>query len=278
MNILRKQLSIGVLGVTVLFSSCGGDSKDTKKDTGEKKPDVTVKKYPIEKALDILAKENDVARTLYTKGIVGPGKKAGLKFDEDWRKDDVEAGPLPALFLRGISAQIQKSDVELGLFLGSEFPINTSNKFTGKQMTLFEKIKKDTMPQFFFDEDSKMHTAMFADIAGAMPCVSCHNGHEETPKDDWKLGDIMGATTWTYPKDSVTYEEIVAMVEAYRTGAKYTLNEYAQEIEAFESSDKPVIGDKWPAEGMFVPSADVFLDSVKTLSHFETIKDKLAAN
>ena len=59
--------------------------------------------FSVEEVLEMVAKENDVTRTLYTKAIVGKGKKQGMKFDEDWRKDDVEAGPLPALFLRGVS-------------------------------------------------------------------------------------------------------------------------------------------------------------------------------
>jgi adenylate cyclase len=50
--------------------------------------------------LEICAAENAVVRELYTKSIVEPGLKAGLKFNEKWRDPDVDAGPLPALFLR----------------------------------------------------------------------------------------------------------------------------------------------------------------------------------
>lgn len=233
--------------------------------------------FSIEKALEIVAKENDIARTLYTKGIVGPGKKQGIKFDEDWRKDDVEAGPLPALFLRGISSFIQKSPVPLGLYLGSDFPINAANKLEGKQAEYFAKIKETSKPEFFFDEANSLHTAMFPDFAGAKPCVSCHNEHEQTSKKDWKLGDIMGATTWTYPKDKITFTELKDIVEAYRGGIKYTLGEYVSEIEAFENSDKPMVGEKWPTEGLYIPAPEAFLDSVKTLASTGTLDAMLAS-
>lgn len=233
--------------------------------------------FPIEKVLEIVAKENDIARTLYTSGIVGPGKKNGLKFDEDWRKDDVEAGPLPALFLRSTSSFIQRGTVPLGLYLGSDFPVNSANKFMGKQAELFEEIKKDEKPKFFYDEETELYTAMFPDFASAMPCVSCHNDHEQSPKKDWKLGDVMGATTWTYPKEKLTYEEAKEIINVYRSGIVNTFEEYIKEINSFKTSEKPEIGTTWPNKGYFIPEPMVFLDSVKTLASTQTL-DALLAN
>lgn len=228
--------------------------------------------FAVAEVLEMVSKENDITRTLYTKAIVGEGKKQGMKFDEDWRKDDVEAGPLPALFLRGISSSIKKSDVPLGLYLGSDFPINNANKFEGKQAELFEQIKKDQKPQFFYDSDQQLHTAMFADLAGAAACVTCHNEHKQTPKSDWKLGDVMGATTWQYPKDSLTYEGTLKVIDAYALGTKDIYNAYLAEVANFKTSEKPEIGNKWPSEGKYLPTAEVFLDSVRKLASYETMK------
>ncbi|WP_152286774.1 c-type heme family protein [Flavicella marina] len=251
---------------TTFLISCGGvpeKSKDTKKEKLE---------FSVAEVLEMVSKENDVTRTLYTKAIVGAGKKQGMKFDEDWQKEDVEAGPLPALFLRGIANDIRKSDVPLGLYLGSDFPINKANKFEGKQGELFKKIKEDRIPQHFYDEDQKVYTAMFADVAGAPACVSCHNKHEQTTKDDWKLGDVMGATTWQYPTDSLSYDATIAVLKAYRNGTKAIYKDYLDEIAAFKSSKKPEIGDKWPsAGGLYLPSPEVFLDSVRELASYETM-------
>lgn len=227
--------------------------------------------FSIEEAFKIVAHENDVARKLYTKGVVGPGKKAGIGFDEDWRKDDVEAGPLPALFLRGVSSYIQKSDVPMGLYLGSDYPVNNANKFMGKQAEVFAEIKSDEAPKFFKDEESSLQTAMFPDFAAANPCVNCHNDHPESPKTDWKLGDVMGATTWTYPKDSVTFTELKAMINAYHEGVVFTFNEFLEEAKAFQTKEVPEIGETWPTMGYYLPTAEEFLDSVKTLSSKATL-------
>jgi len=267
---LSIQLTLLYTICAKLLISCGGVPEETPAGTKEEKV------FAVSDVLEMVAKENDVTRTLYTKAIVGGGKKQGMKFDEDWRKDDVEAGPLPALFLRGVATSIKKSPVPLGLYLGSDFPINAANKFVGQQAELFKVIKEDRKPQFFYDEDAKLHTAMFADVAGAKPCVSCHNKHEQTSKSDWELGDVMGATTWQYPKDSLTYKETVDVLNAYANGTVDIYKQYLAEIAAFKDSEKPEIGTKWPKDGKYLPTAEVFLDSVKKLSSYETMKNLLA--
>lgn len=252
--------------ITFTIISCGGVPEKSKEVKTEKM------EFSVAEVLEMVSKENDVTRTLYTKAIVGAGKKQGMKFDEDWQKEDVEAGPLPALFLRGVANDIRKSEVPLGLYLGSDFPINKANKFEGKQADLFSKIKEDRAPQHFYDESQKVYTAMFADVAGAPACVSCHNKHEQTTKSDWKLGDVMGATTWQYPTDSLSYESTLAVLKAYRNGTKAIYQDYLDEIAAFKTSDKPEIGDKWPsAGGLYLPSPEVFLDSVRELASYETM-------
>ena len=264
-----NKLSTIIFG-SIILSSCGGVPEEN----SEKGGDENV--FSVAEVLEMVAKENDVTRTLYTKAIVGKGKAQGMKFDEDWRKDDVEAGPLPALFLRGVATSIRKSPVPLGLYLGSDFPVNAANKFEGKQADLFKQIKRDQKPQFFYDEEQKLHTAMFADLASAGACVSCHNSHPQTTKSDWKLGDVMGATTWQYPKDSLSYKETVAVLSSYAKGTVDIYLEYLDEVSKFKDSEKPEIGTKWPEEGKYLPTAEVFLDSVKKLSSYETMKHLVA--
>src|SRR5262245_18378791 len=169
----------------------------------------TGRTVPIEKVFRILAAENVVARALWTADIVVTGTKVGLKFDEKWRDADLAAGPLPALFLREAATAIHKSRVPLGLFLGSDFPISQSNKFTGVQAEHFQRLRSTGKPDFFQALDIWPYSAVFADPAVAPGCVSCHYEHPESAKTDWKLNDIMGATTWSYPKGEVTLDELM---------------------------------------------------------------------
>ena len=224
------------------------------------------KTYSVEEAFELLAHLNDSYRTLYTKAIVGKGKENGLNFDEDWQDTKVEAGPLPALFLRGTSQEIEKRPIPLGLYLGSDFPIEKSNKFSGIQAEKFQEIRTDRKPRFFYDTGSERHIAMFPDIASAAACVSCHNEHPNTSKDDWKLGDIMGATTWSYPKDSLSTDEVVEWVQVYQTAALTTYTHYLSETQKFTQNEKPSIGENWPDKGYYLPSRERFADSVHQLT------------
>lgn len=266
--IIRSLLCIFLI---LLIAACGGVPEETGTTSLSEH-----KVFSVGEVLEMVARENDATRTLYTKAIVGAGNKQGMKFDEDWRKDEVEAGPLPALFLRGIASSIRKGTVPLGLYLGSDYPVNNANKFEGKQAELFTEIRKTREPQFFYDEQQGLHTAMFADLASAPACVSCHNEHPQTSKTDWKLGDVMGATTWQYPKDSLTYKESIEILNAYAKGTVDIYMAYLDEIESFKSNEKPQVGDKWPSEGLYLPRPEVFLDSVRKLASYESMKTLLS--
>lgn len=231
---------------------------------------------PVESMFRILAAENDAARELYTKTIVGDGMKAGLDFSEKWREADVAAGPLPALFLREAATSIQKFRSPLGLFLGSDFPIAQSNKFDSVQAERFRMMRASSEPQFFYSPDIKLQVAMFADLAVAPGCVTCHNEHPRSPKSDWKLGDMMGATTWSYSKDKVTLEEMMQVISAYRGGVVDAYEAYLAKAAKF--SKPPEVGNRWPKDGYYLPSKDVFVAEFERRASGNTINLMLQAN
>lgn len=230
---------------------------------------------PIETVFETVAHENDVARTLYTSKVVGGGQKAGIKFDEAWADSDVQAGPLPALFLRLASGSIAQSPVEMGLFLGSDFPISQSNLFSDAQMEKLTEIKESNEPVFFVEGD--LQTAMFKDVAGAEPCVVCHNDHPDTPKTDWAMGDIMGATTWTYPKEEVTEEEFYEIITTVRQGFADAYDAFIAELDTFD--EVPEIGETWPSEDDYaVPSTDVFMARFAEIASPATLNTVMGAS
>jgi len=226
--------------------------------------------FPVSVLFRAVAAENAVARAIYTTEIVGKGKKAGLKFSEKWRNKTLDAGPLPALFLKEASKTIEKSPVPLGLFLGSDFPIVSTNKFSGVQVEKLKQIRVDSNPAFFYFTDIKRHVAMFPDYAVAEGCVTCHNEHPDSPKKDWKLNDIMGATTWLYPDETVSLEEIMDAVSVVRSGIVTAYLQYLEKCKKFQNP--PEIGNKWPEQGYFLPSSEVFLAAYEQEASQQTLK------
>ena len=230
---------------------------------------------PVEKVFRILAAENATMRTLWTAEIVSAGMKAGLRFDEKWRDPAVAAGPLPALFLRESATALQKTRVPLGLFLGSDYPIAQSNLFTGEQAERFKRVRATGTPEFFNATDIGRYTAMFADVAVAPGCVSCHNGHPNSPKTDWKLKDIMGATTWSYPKDKVTIEEALQIIAALRSGFAAAYGGYLTKAATFEKP--PEVGERWPRDGYYLPTRETFMREFERRASANTVDRLLQA-
>jgi hypothetical protein len=99
---------------------------------------------------------------------------------------------------------------------------------------------------------------MFPDYASVQPCITCHNDHPDSPKKDWVLNDVMGATTWTYPKKAVSRDEIIRIITSLRKGFRDAYSAYLEKTATF--SRKPEIGIRWPKDGYFLPSADIFMN------------------
>jgi adenylate cyclase len=226
---------------------------------------------PVDVMFRMLDAENASVRAIYTAEIVTPGLKNGLKYREDWKQKHVEAGPLPALVLRETANRLQQRVPELSLFLGSSFPIEASNAFTGAQSDYFAKIDQSGEPQFFRDASTGRHTAMFPGIASAEACVTCHNDHPKSPRKDWKLKDTMGATTWSFARDRVSTRELVEILAAYRASAIDTYAAYLKKTESFADAGRPQLGARWPREGRYLPDLDTFRHRVEERNSIATL-------
>jgi|GEM_PF-187466 len=255
-RISRSAIAVAALSVVAvyLFATAPADIDEDS---------VGARDVPVETLFRLLNAENASIRKIYTAEIVTPGQKAGLKFHEDWKRKDVHAGPLPALLLRETANRLQQRVPELSLFLGSSYPIEITNRFKGAQQTYFEQIEKDRQPKFFLDASTGRQTAMFADIASAPACVTCHNDHPKSPRKDWKQNDVMGATTWSFPRDKLSTDEVIAILAAYRASALDAYDAYLKKTAGFDDRERPKVGQQWPKDGLFVPDAGTFRDRVE---------------
>jgi hypothetical protein len=92
-------------------------------------------------------------------------------------------------------------------------------------------------------------------------CIDCHNKHADSPKHDWKIGDLMGATTWTLPSSSMSLSEALATIAALRSALRDAYVSYIERTKKFSSP--PEIGKKWPSEGFCLPDPDVFMEEAE---------------
>ncbi|ASP34132.1 DUF3365 domain-containing protein [Labrenzia sp. VG12] len=155
---------------------------------------------------DMLHAVMDSDRTIYTKMIVGRlvAKHKLIKASEFF-EDDV-AAPLPAqMFRMGAEAVADRTDL-FEYSLQSLWPINKPN---AENQTELEKeglqFVADNIGENFYGEEeidgTTYFTAVYPDIAVAEVCASCHNDHKDSPRTDFKLGDVMGGVVIRIPLD-----------------------------------------------------------------------------
>ena len=174
--------------------------------------------------------------------------------------------------LKGLSA---RASVGLSLFLGSDSAINASNRFNGATAEAFQQMRRDHEARFFHMDDVKLHAGMFPDVAVVQACVDCHNEHADSPKHDWKRGDIMGAVTWTYPKSRLPAAEALRVVAALRSSFADAYATYLAKARTF--TPPPEVSSQWPTSGYFLPTQQIFMQSVTQITSPLTLQALIVA-
>ena len=169
--------------------------------------DATVSVKAMADALHLVM---DSDRAVYTKKIVNRlvKKEKVIKASEHFEDD--KALVLPAQMFRFGSELAMKRaeklpDVNFSYTLQSLWPINKQNAPKTKAEKAGLKYVFDNKGKNYYTTEKlggkKYFTAVYADTGVAPVCVSCHNKHPDTPKTDFKIGDVMGGVVIRIPVD-----------------------------------------------------------------------------
>jgi len=153
----------------------------------------------------------DSDRAIYTKKVVNRlvKKEKVIKASEHFEDD--KALVLPAQMFRFGSELVTKRakklpDVDFSYSLQSLWPINKQNApKTDIEKKGLQFIADNKGKNFYGTETlggKKYFTAIYPDVGVAPVCVSCHNDHKDTPKTNFKIGDVMGGVVIRIPMDS----------------------------------------------------------------------------
>ncbi len=144
-------------------------------------------------------------RTNYTKLVIkrlGPAGAGAIKPDEHWK--DLENGaPLPAQMFRAGAEAVADLTDKFTYSLQSEWPINKQNApKTPVEQAGLQFIGANPGENYYGEEtlgDVTYFTAVYPDVAVSDACTICHNEHKDTPKTDFKVGDVMGGVVIRVP-------------------------------------------------------------------------------
>lgn len=135
-------------------------------------------------------------RAIYTREVVDrlQNKDKVITASEHFREEKLL--PLPAQMLRMSAEEIRKKRHDLAVALLSPWPINRQNAaHTDVEKAGLEAITHNPDQPYTAEETlgkDRYFTAIYADRAVSDACVACHNKHEESPRHDFKLGDVLG--------------------------------------------------------------------------------------
>ena len=145
----------------------------------------------------------DSDRTVYTKKIVNrlANEKKVIEADEHW--EDNDALLLPAQMFRAGSELVQKKSKDFSYALLSLWPINSQNKpKTPVEEEGLKAVEKNPNQPFYKKETlggKPYFTAVYPDVAVSQACVTCHNEHKDSPRDDFELNEVMGGVVIRIP-------------------------------------------------------------------------------
>ncbi len=152
---------------------------------------------------DALHAVMEADRAVYAEDVVNrlQNEENVIKASEHWKDD--KALPLPAQFFRLGADLVAEKTEDFSYGLLSLWPVNKQNAPTTEIEKQGLQYVVDHPEKNFYGEEelggTKYFTAVYPDKAVSEACVTCHNKHKDSPRDDFKVDDVMGGIVIRIP-------------------------------------------------------------------------------
>lgn len=154
-------------------------------------------------------------RKYYTENVAARVlAQTDMQVDPDYRSKE-NAIPLPATMIHDLSDLMQGGGTTVKLY--SPFPFPQRRERTVDQFARDAWNYLQNTPDGVFSRTETLHgrstvRVALADRMSAQACVSCHNSHPQSPKTDWKLGDVRGILEVDSTREAASATRIVSWV------------------------------------------------------------------
>lgn len=141
-------------------------------------------------------------RSYYTQNVVGKVlASSDLKASFNY-KHDPKLIPLPATMIHDLSEMMGSNGTHLNLYSKFPFPNRQQRQLSDFQSSAWDFLNQNPDAEFsklLMENGVPVVKVALADKMSADACVNCHNNHADSPKKDWKLGDVRGVLEVTVP-------------------------------------------------------------------------------
>lgn len=191
MKVTKLPLIAGLISSVFILNACS----EAKSTTGGIDPQLMA---------DSLFSVMEADRTVYTKLIINRLAKEEkvIGASEHWK--DEKKLVLPAqMFRYGAERVAEKGNAKFTYSLLSLWPVNKQNSpKTEVEKTGLQYIADNPGKNYYTEEElggTRYFTAVYPDVAVAPACTSCHNKHKDSPRSDFKIGEVMGGVVIRIP-------------------------------------------------------------------------------
>jgi hypothetical protein len=168
------------------------------------KPEAKAASFTPMEMADALFAVMSSDRAVYTKQVVNrlQNEEGVIKASEHWKDD--KALPLPAQMFRMGAEAVNEKNAGFTYALLSLWPINKQNEpKTDVEKTGLKYVADTKGASNYYTEEvlggTKYFTAVYPDVAVSKACVSCHNAHPDSPREDFVLDEVMGGVVLRIP-------------------------------------------------------------------------------
>lgn len=191
------RITVRAATITLLLGGLGGEAS-----LYAAKENPPIAGISPEKVADYVHAVLEADRTIYTTQIVNRMQEKGLvAATEHWEQENTL--PLPAQFLQHSGRLVAESGHGIRYRLIGFSPIYQRNapatEFERKALEVLRRQPDRPVTGVVSSGKKQYFQAIYADRAVSSACVTCHNSHPLSPKQDFKLNEVMGGIAITIP-------------------------------------------------------------------------------
>ena len=144
-------------------------------------------------------------RAFYSANVVAKAVKGGAKASPGY-KDDPLAIPVPTTFLLDVAQAFSNDQISVGLVSPFPWPMRAGRVLDDFQRYAWDQISSDPNARVERREILAGREVLRVAVGDRMDasCVACHNSNPQSPKRDWKVGDVRGIIEIVRPIDQIT--------------------------------------------------------------------------
>lgn len=147
----------------------------------------------VENALQTIAQFRSV-RDYYNTAIVPKIRGSqDLKLTH-LHANDPKGVPIPATFMLDMSGRLQDKGVSLSFYSPYPFPERANRQTDAFQKAAWDQFQKNPDTPYIARATLNGQNVVRVAVGDRLgeACVACHNSHPQSPKKDWKTGDVRG--------------------------------------------------------------------------------------